>query len=546
MAAVVRCAKFVDSYPKLLISPEFDFVVNAAGRRIPKVIPGYGPTRPFMGSFACGPSSAGGCPVVQRFAAPATSKLCASLAEALRRCGLCDGMTISFHHHLREGDNVVNQTMAAVQSLGVKDLTLAPTAFFNVHEALLPLIRSGVITRVEGSMNGAIGRFVSEGGMRNTCVLRSHGGRVRTIHEGLLKIDIAVVAAPVADAFGNANGLFGVNACGCLAYSKADSLFAKKVIVVTDNLVPYPCSPIEIAQTHVDYVTVVDSIGDAAKIVSGTTRIADTGQALAMARNASQLAYESGYLKNGCTLQAGAGGSSLSSMKFMGDIMAEKGIRGSWVNGGTTEICVDMLHRGLVESLITVQAFDISAVESLRKDKSHCVMDMDAYANPFNAGCVVNQLDVVVLGATEVDVDFNVNVNTHSDGYLLHGIGGHQDTAAGAKLCIITCPTARGANPIVLERVHTVTTPGECVDAIVTEEGIAINPRRVDLLEKLKGSALPLRSIEELRKLGLSKSGRSVPPPSPAVKDRIVAVIEWRDGTVLDVVREVAERKKAK
>jgi len=40
------------------------------------------------------------------------------------------------------------------------------------------------------------------------------------------------------------------------------------------------------------------------------------------------------------------------------------------------------------------------------------------YANPHNRGTAVNLLDVVVLGATEVDVDFNVNVNTFSMGYF--------------------------------------------------------------------------------------------------------------------------------
>ena len=82
-------------------------------------------------------------------------------------------------------------------------------------------------------------------------------------------------------------------------------------------------------------------------------------------------------------------------------------------------------------------------------------------------------LDVVILGATEVDTDFNANVNTEADGALLHGTGGHQDTAAGAKLTIIAQPLLRGRIPCVTDRVYSVTTPGEVIDAIVTEYGIA-------------------------------------------------------------------------
>lgn len=78
----------------------------------------------------------------------------------------------------------------------------------------------------------------------------------------------------------------------------------------------------------------------------------------------------------------------------------------------------------------------------------------------------VNMLDVVILGATEVDRD--VNVNTDADGALLHGIGGHQDTAAGAKLTIIAQPLLRGRIPCVTDTVYSVTTPGECVDAAPT------------------------------------------------------------------------------
>jgi citrate lyase subunit alpha/citrate CoA-transferase len=149
-------------------------------------------------------------------------------------------------------------------------------------------------------------------------------------------------------------------------------------------------------------------------------------------------------------------------------------------------------------------------------------------------------LDIVVLGATEVDVNFNANVNTEADGTLLHGIGGHQDTAAGAKLSIIAQPLLRGRIPCVVDRVHTVTTPGEVIDAVVTEFGVTINPRRKDLLDAwsdfTNASDIPLVPIEELAEL----AGRMSGPMEPIrVTDRVVAVVEWRDGTVIDTVRQV-------
>eukprot|EP01105_Mastigella_eilhardi_P000399 TRINITY_DN1049_c0_g2_i1.p1 TRINITY_DN1049_c0_g2~~TRINITY_DN1049_c0_g2_i1.p1 ORF type:complete len:944 (+),score=290.27 TRINITY_DN1049_c0_g2_i1:154-2985(+) len=523
-------------------------VVNAAGRVIPTFIEGYGAVRPFAGAYALRDTAPTFTPYAptKTFVQPQDpSKLVGSLAEALKMCGIADGQCVSFHHHLRDGDGVVMQTVKAAQSLGAKELTLAPTALFESHGVLAEYVRNGVVRSIVGSLNGAIGRLASEGGLPSPAVLRSHGGRVRAVMQGDLKIDIAVIAAPCADSYGNCNGVLGKSACGPLAYSAIDAKFARKVIVVTDNLVEYPCTPISIASTCVDYVVVVPSIGDPKKIVSGTTRIADTDEALESSRLAALVAYRGGYVKNGFALQAGAGGSSLTSVKFLSEIMEREKVVAGWANGGTTSILVEMLRKGLVKKLTTCQAFDIPAVESLRDDvKTHCETDIDQYANPLNKGCVCNLLDIVVLGATEVDVHFNCNVNTHADGYLLHGIGGHQDTAAGAKLVIITCPVARGINPIVVDDVVSVTTPGECIHVIVTDEGVAINPRRKDLIEKLAPykDELKLKTIEELRDIGYRKAGR--PAKLPKTTDRIIGVIEWRDGTVIDVVHEPVHRPK--
>jgi citrate lyase subunit alpha/citrate CoA-transferase len=199
-----------------------------------------------------------------------------------------------------------------------------------------------------------------------------------------------------------------------------------------------------------------------------------------------------------------------------------------------------MLEEGLFEQILDVQSFDLAAVESISRNARHVEISADWYANPWNAGCVVNMLDTVVLGATEVDRKFNVNVNTEADGALLHGIGGHQDTASGAKLTIITTPLLRGRIPSVVDSVYTVTTPGEVVDAVVTEFGVAINPNRKDLIEAAKSDPeIPLVSIDEL----IEKAEKMTGPMAPVeVEDRIIGVVEYRDGSVIDVVRQLKKK----
>jgi citrate lyase subunit alpha/citrate CoA-transferase len=163
-------------------------------------------------------------------------------------------------------------------------------------------------------------------------------------------------------------------------------------------------------------------------------------------------------------------------------------------------------------------------------------MSADMYANPFNAGCVVNQLDCVVLGAREVDVDFNVNVNTESDGRLNGNTGGHADTAAGAKLAIVVAPSIRARLPIVRDTVTTVSTPGETVDAVVTERGVALNTRYQGIAQDLARRGIPVKPIAQLKDEIYAITGA---PRPIEFTDKIVGLIEYRDGSITDVVRQV-------
>ena len=525
-----------------------DYWINAAGRKIPKEIPGYGKTRPYAGAYATQPPAPETCPPFRPITRlPGRTKMLASIKEALEKCGAHDGMTVSFHHHLRGGDGVLVPVMKIIREMGFKNINLAPSSLHDGQKELIGMFKDGTVTQIQTGANGPLGLSVTAGDLQKPMIVRSHGARVRAIKEGDIQIDIAFIAAPESDDQGNCNGVHGRNACGPLAYSAIDAKLAKHVVVVTDNLVEYPCTPISISENYVDYVVKVDSIGDASKIVGGTTRISTDPNTLHIGETCAKLMDALGFLTPELVFQAGSGGTSLTAMKGLSDRMAKKGISARMANGGTTCILVDMLKKGLVRKLTTCQSFDLTSVRSMCEDfPAHVETDIDQYANPSNCGNVVNQLDVMVAGGTEVDVDFNCNVNTHSDGSFQHNTGGHQDTAAGAKLTIITMPVSRRCNPGIVDHVTTITTPGECIGAVVTEVGVAINPRRTDLLEKLKGKSeeelgFKLMTIEEMRDLGIKKAGRR--HDLPRHTDRIIGVIEWRDGTVLDVVYKPIDRK---
>ena len=508
---------------------------NALGREIPDRI-GDRTLRPFQGAFTTTPTGRKAARP-QKTVRPGENKVLRSIEEAIEATGLKSGMTISFHHSFRNGDYLVNMVVDACARMGIGDLRLFPTALFPIHAPLIEHIKTGVVTRIEGSMNGPVGAFVSKGGaLKQPAVLRSHGGRWRAIEAGDVHIDVAFIAAPQADPYGNATGIKGKTPCGPISFSTVDAQYADKTVVVTNDLAPYPVHPFEIQQGWTDYVVVVDEIGDPASIASGTLKLTRSPTRLKIARLAAAAVKASGYLKDGFSFQGGAGGISLAATKFVGEEMEKEGIVGSFAMGGGTKLLVDILHRGLVRTILDGQAFDLDAIASLRDDENHVLMDPGHYANYDSRGCSTYMLDAAFLGATEVDLDFNVNVNTHSDGQLLHGIGGHQEVAAGAKLTLITVPTLRGRLPVIVDRVTTVTTPGEVIDAIVTERGIAVNPRREDLRERFVAAGLPVRSLEEIK----AEADRLTRPPrKPIFGDEVIALIEWRDGTVIDTVRKV-------
>ena len=460
-----------------------------------------------------------------------------SLEEAIRRSGLQDGMTISFHHHFRGGDKVVNLVVDKLAQMGFKDLKLAASSLSDVHAPLVEHIRSGVITGISTSgLRGALADAISHGLLKEPVVFRSHGGRGSAIASGELHIDVAFLGACSSDELGNATGQGSKSICGSLGYALPDARYASHVVVLTDDLVSYPNMPHSISAADVESVVVVDSVGDSSKIAAGAIRDSKNPRDILLAKQAAKVIINSGYFKDGFSIQTGTGGASLAAVKYIREEMISRGIKASFALGGITAHMVKLHEEGLIGRLIDVQSFDRVAAESIFADPAHQEVSAVEYASGQHLGSATHALDIVILSALEVDTSFNVNVLVGSDGIIRGAIGGHQDTAADSALSIIVCPLLRGRIPCVVPRVTTLITPGSSVDVVVTEYGIAVNPARPEVSERLVAAGLPVVPIAELALKAQSVIG--TPDPLP-FGEQVVGVVMNRDGSVLDKIYNV-------
>ena len=216
--------------------------------------------------------------------------------------------------------------------------------------------------------------------------------------------------------------------------------------------------------------------------------------------------------------------------------MKETAVKARFIRGGSTKHLVEMLEEGMTDYILDGQTFDLEGVRSMRENPRH------VYTSPFTSynwhgkGNFSSLVDVVVLGATEVDIDFNANVVTHSDGLLLHGIGGWQNCLF-SKCTIIAIPSIRKNIPIIVDKVTTLVGPGELIDVVVTDRGIAINPKRKDLISLTKNCDLPIRNINEIK--AEIDDVIEIPTKRPNHSNKIVSVVKWVDGTVIDSIFKV-------
>lgn len=347
---------------------------------------------------------------------------------------------------------------------------------------------------------------------------------------------MAFLGVPCCDEYGNANGFSGKSRCGSLGYAKVDADAARCVVLLTEEWVDYPNYPASIAQDQVDLIVQVDEVGDPAKITAGAIRLTSNPRELLIARQAAKVIEHSGYFKEGFSLQTGTGGASLAVTRFLEDKMRRNNITASFGLGGITGTMVDLHEKGLIKALLDTQSFDGDAARSLANNPNHIEISANQYANPGSKGISCERLNVVMLSALEIDTGFNVNVMTGSNGVLRGASGGHSDTAAGADLTIITAPLVRGRIPCVVEKVLTRVTPGASVDVLVTDHGIAVNPARQDLIDNLRNAGIQLMTIEELQQRAELLTGK---PDPIEFTDRVVAVVRYRDGSVIDVIRQV-------
>ena len=513
-------------------------MINAVGRDIPDYLL-EGGKQVYQGKYALdGTVYKNDAPTTVMHEKPQASKLVASIREACEACGVHDGMTISFHSEFRNGDYVASMVCKVlVEELGVRNLRVAATSLGDAHDLLADYIEDGIITHIETSgVRGRIGEAISAGKLAEPAIIRSHGGRPRAMQMGELHVDVAFLAAATSDDYGNAKGTGGKSNCGSLGFAIPDSHYADKVVVITDTLVAFPNMPASIQCEDVDYVVVVDEIGDPKRISSKEARFTQDPRELMMASRVADVIAALPYFEDGFSFQTGVGGPSVAVNRFLESHMRERDITMGFAIGGVSGAICNLQDKGLVRKILDTQDFDQTAIAHLASCSDHVEISQSQYANPGSKSSVVNKLDYVVLSALEIDTKFNVNVTTGSDGVVRGAPGGHPDTAAGAKCCIIVTPLMRGRMATVCTDVVTVTTPGDCVDVLVTDYGIAVNPARADIVACLDAAGIEHVSIESLRDKAYAMAGE---PKQLAWEDDVVAIVEARDGTILDVIRKI-------
>lgn len=454
-----------------------------------------------------------------------------NLAAVFDAFDIGNGAVLSFHHHYRNGDRLMNAVLAEAARRGLRGLTIAPSSLFPVHAPLAAHILSGVIGDVVTDYaKGSVADAMVSGALRNPALLQSHGGRARGLCTGLLKVDVAFVGASVAQPDGACTGRGGALPCGPLGYAQVDAAYARRTVICAHEITRAPLPHIDISATQVDAVIPFDTPGEVSGIASDTTLPAQTPQAVQIGRWVAQVIAAAGLMRDGLSLQTGAGGYSLAAVPLIGQAMAQAGVRGSFLSGGITGAHVALQRAGLFGRIHDVQCFDGAAATSSVSNPDHYAMSASDYANPLHGSAIVDQLDVMVLGAVEVDRQLNVNVTIGGDGRLIGGPGGHPDAAEGARLTIVTTGLEGGGYAKLVEDVRCITTQGRHVDVLVSDQGIAVNTSRPDVLEDLTRADLPVRRFEDL--MHISTKAESKSRAAPATSPRLA--IEYRRGGVLD------------
>ena len=470
---------------------------------------------------------------------------------------ISDGDTISYPHYYRIGDRGLRLIVEKLKMTGKKDIKIYGNAFFDhVDPWLFDAVHEGTIGGLYGNPYRKLGAGIMAGDLLPwVSVGFSHGNRVRKLQTGEVDIKVAFGPVPIADRYGNANGIKGnpEHRCGPLGLFTADAEAAEVVCLLAAAVSESLILPASLSMEWVDYVVPVDEAGLASGIGSGTLDVAKAKSHpfnVKVAENVTRLLRAAEAVKDDFSFQVGSG-AGLIILENIRNMLKEMKIRANFSMGGVTSLHVDMLEEGTLRQLLHGQLFEPSpkVIDSLLNNPDHHEITTGYYASVANKESAVNLLDVAVLSALEIDLDFNLNT-VCANGRIIGGIGGGQDVAAGADLTIIFLPLAAGKNgkgfPKVVEKVYTRTTPGDVVDAVVTEEYVAVNPRsrsrcRDAILENADRFGLTVVTINELHSRSLKRAREfGVIPPPAETTDEVVHLIEWRDGTLLDKIRRPA------
>jgi len=533
-----------------------DFVKNAIGRRVPTEVNGV-KKRPYKEAFdpSYGETWAGR-PGKARMRHGATKVTTLDEVVSL----LKDGDWISYPHYYREGDHCLKLVVETLKKHGKKNIKILGNAFFDVCVPWLPeAIKDGTIGGLIGNCYREMGKYLTAGEFLPWVVTGvGHGNRVRKFHTGEIKVKVAFGPVPVADLWGNANGLLGKGDhwVGPLGLFLADTLWAENTCLMAGEVSEHYVFPRSLSMCDVDYVVKVDNPGDASGVGSGTLDI-DKIRAnkfnSEIAAQVMKVMESAEVIFDGFNFQVGSG-AGLIVLDELHKTLKAKGIKAGFAIGGCSSLHVDMLQDGCIANLLHGQCFEPSerVITSMLHDYNHHEISTGEYDDMANKENAVNMLDVSVLTTLEMDVNFNVN-SICAGGRIVGGIGGAQGVAAGSKMTIMFLPIATGKEgksfPRIVKDVYTVSLPGEVIDVAVTEEYVAFNPKSKSpymaaLKKNAKAHGLGVVTIEELHDLSVKKAAEmGKTPPLLEPTDTPVEVIEWRDGTLLDTLFKPAAKK---
>ncbi len=530
---------------------------NAFGREVPTRLDGH-EYRPFAGSWAEMPEEATHPARIPRRPFDGSSKV--TTLEAAFSV-LRDGDAVSFPHYYRNGgDRFLRTVIGELKRRGLVGIRLIGNAYFGELGYLVEAVKDGTIAYLYGNPYGGLAKVAGAGALLPLRIIGcSHGGRQRDIMLGIEPVRLAVFPAPAADPWGNASGVLGKpeQRCGPLGLFDADVRYADYACVCAGTVFDRFLTHRSISMEYVDFVVPFEGVGDAAGIGAGTLDLSRvmSGENLKVADRVMALLAAAGLLRNGVAFQSGSG-ASLAILQRLSDHFVQHGLKASFTIGGITQIHVEMLKRGAVELIMHGQCFQPTeeVFDSLLNDPGHQEVTTSIYANLACKGTLTPLLDFALLSCAEIDTAFNVNTVTGYDGRFVGGIGGGPNVGR-SKLTIIFTTLAgfskrRGqAYPSIRERVNTVTMPGELVDVVITEEDAVINPASnspylAALRENAAKAGIPLISMDELAAKAMAKAkGLGPLMPEPELTGEAVEIVKADDGSILDIVRQVAKRQ---